>query len=95
MSFDFIKQILFASTVPTSADFSNPYILSSIILILIGIILPCLVWFVRNFLRIVMKKNYEIFNRSLKWVCLGGLIIAIIGIILIILITTGTVVYEK
>lgn len=95
MTINFIKQILCEATTPTGADFSNPYILSSVIFILLGVMGPCLVWFIRNFLRIVMKKNYEIFNRSLKWVCLAGLILAIIGIILIVLTTTGAVVYEK
>lgn len=77
------------SGVPDQPIFDNPAIIAAIVIILIAVFLPCAVWFFRNFMRIVMKKNYEWLNRSLKWFTLGGLIVFIVGIIVMILAATG------
>ncbi|MGL5591290.1 MAG: hypothetical protein ACRDCF_00960 [Mycoplasmoidaceae bacterium] len=72
-------------------DLGNVWILAPVILMVVSVFLPCLIWFIRNFLRIVLNKNYEILNRSLKWVFLFGLIIFIISIIIISLVVTGVI----
>lgn len=68
---------------------SDPRILIPVIVMIIGILLPFLIWFLRNFCRIVLKKQWEFLNRSLKWFFLLGLIIFIITLIFIVLVLTG------
>lgn len=72
-------------------DLGNVWILVPVILMVISIFLPCLIWFIRNFLRIVLNKNSEILNRSLKWFFLFGLIVFIISIIILSLVVSGVI----
>ncbi|MGL4616799.1 MAG: hypothetical protein ACRCUM_01040 [Mycoplasmoidaceae bacterium] len=72
-------------------DLGNVWILTSVILMVVSVFLPCLIWFIRNFLRIVLNKNYEFLNRSLKWIFLFGIIIFIISIIMLSLVVTGVI----
>ncbi|MGL5640415.1 MAG: hypothetical protein ACRDCD_02035 [Mycoplasmoidaceae bacterium] len=85
--------MLFASLVSKmeQPDLGNVWILAPVILMVISIFLPCLIWFIRNFLRIVLNKNYEILNRSLKWIFLFGFIIFIISIIILSLVVSGVI----
>lgn len=85
--------IIFQDTsgVPNQPTFDNPAIIAAIVIILVAVVVPCIVWFFRNFMRIVMKKNYEWLNRSLKWVALGGLIVFLAGVIVMILSATGVI----
>ncbi|MGL4647507.1 MAG: hypothetical protein ACRCVI_02165 [Mycoplasmoidaceae bacterium] len=75
----------------TNPNIDNPWIIAAISLLLIGVFLPCIIWFSRNFMRIILNKNYEWLNRALKWIFLAGLILFIISIILITLIVTGVI----
>ena len=63
---------------------SDALVLSGVILMALGIIIPCLIWFIRNLYRIVLKKDVWWLNHSLKLFWLAGLLVAILGIILII-----------
>ncbi|MGL4343496.1 MAG: hypothetical protein ACRCRZ_02945 [Metamycoplasmataceae bacterium] len=72
-------------------SFSDPIIVSSIIIMSISVLLPCLIWFLKNYFRIVLKKNYEYFNLSIKWILLFCLIIFITSIILLALKLNGVV----
>ncbi|MGL5643463.1 MAG: hypothetical protein ACRCW3_01665 [Metamycoplasmataceae bacterium] len=69
----------------------TPMIILSVVLLTFSILFPCLIWFLRNFIRIILKKNYDGFNRSLKWITLACLILFICSIILIILTVRGIV----
>ena len=57
----------------------------------IPVLLPSLGWFVRNFLSIVLNKNIELLNRSVKWFFLFGPITFVISIILLSLVATGVI----
>ena len=59
-------------------------ILAGAILMMLGIVLPCLIWFIRNLMRIVRKKNAFWLSRVLKFVWLFGLILIMIGLALLI-----------
>ena len=72
-------------------NMGNLWILIPVIIMVISVFLPSLVWFVRNFLRIVLNKNIELLNRSLKWFFLFGLITFVISIILLSLVATGVI----
>ena len=72
-------------------NMENNWILIPTIIMVISIFIPCIVWFVRNFLRIVLNKNIELLNRSLKWFFLFGLITFVISIILLSLVATGVI----
>lgn len=63
---------------------SDALVLSGVILMALGIMIPCLIWFIRNLYRIVLKKDVWWLNHSLKLFWLAGLLVAILGIILII-----------
>ncbi len=84
MNFEMIKEM----PVP---NMDNPLILAPIILMLVGIFLPLIIWFIRNVLRIIFNKNIEWLNRSLKWFFLFGGIIFIISIILLALVASGVI----
>lgn len=69
---------------------NDPLILLGSILMGLGIVLPCLIWFVRNAIRVFGKKDYWFFNKALKYVWIAGILVFIIGlIILIVKLTTG------
>jgi hypothetical protein len=51
----------------------------------IALMLPCLIWFLKNFMRIILKKNYEFFNRSIKWILAFSLLLFILSVILMVL----------
>ncbi|MGL6125164.1 MAG: hypothetical protein ACRC1F_01590 [Metamycoplasmataceae bacterium] len=72
---------------PEIGDISSidPMVILSVVMMTFALIFPCLIWFLRNFLRIVLKKNYDFFNRSIKWILLVCLVLFVISIILIIL----------
>ncbi|MGL5205162.1 MAG: hypothetical protein ACRC63_02840 [Metamycoplasmataceae bacterium] len=76
---------------PNIDGITNPMVILSVVLLVVSVIFPCLIWFLRNFLRVIMKKNYDGFNRSLKWIMFGSLILFIISIILIALTAQGIV----
>lgn len=63
---------------------SDALVLSGVVLMALGIMIPCLIWFIRNLYRIVLKKDVWWLNHSLKLFWLAGLLVAILGIILII-----------
>ena len=69
----------------------NNWILIPTIIMVISIFIPCIVWFVRNFLRIVLNKNIELLNRSLKWFFLIGFLIFIISVIILGLVASGVI----
>ncbi|MGL4950731.1 MAG: hypothetical protein ACRC4M_02765 [Mycoplasma sp.] len=73
-----------ASTIP-EIDMSNPMIVASIIVMLLGIFFPFVMWFIRNFMRIIMKKNYTWLNAALKWFALAGFLVAILGLCLLLI----------
>ncbi|MGL5617442.1 MAG: hypothetical protein ACRCWU_00070 [Metamycoplasmataceae bacterium] len=70
---------------PDPSGITDPMIILSVVLLTFSILFPCLIWFLRNFIRIILKKNYDGFNRSLKWITLASLILFIASVILIIL----------
>ncbi len=70
---------------------TTPIIITSAVLMAISVMLPCLIWFIRNFMRIIMKKNYTWLNRSLKWILLLSLLIFIVSIILMVLAIQGII----
>ncbi|MDK2819541.1 MAG: hypothetical protein KFW07_01760 [Mycoplasmataceae bacterium] len=71
--------------------FGNPVVIITVVLLSFSAMLPCLVWFLRNFIRIVLKKNYELFNRSFKWIMLFSFVVFVISIILMILALNGVI----
>ena len=72
-------------------NMENNWILIPTIIMVISIFIPCIVWFVRNFLRIVLNKNIELLNRSLKWFFLIGFLIFIISVIILGLVGSGVI----
>ena len=72
-------------------NMENNWILFPTIIMVISIFIPCIVWFVRNFLRIVLNKNIELLNRSLKWFFLIGFLIFIISVIILGLVASGVI----
>ena len=72
-------------------DKIDPIVMTSAILMVISLLLPCFIWFLRNFMRIILKKNYELFNRSIKWILLFSLVLFIVSIILMVLATQGII----
>ena len=72
-------------------NMENNWILIPSIIMVISIFIPCIVWFVRNFLRIVLNKNIELLNRSLKWFFLIGFLIFIISVIILGLVASGVI----
>lgn len=72
-------------------NMENNWILIPVIIMVISIFIPCIVWFVRNFLRIVLNKNIELLNRSLKWFFLIGFLIFIISVIILGLVASGVI----
>ncbi len=72
-------------------NMENNWILIPTIIMVISIFIPCIVWFVRNFLRIVLNKNIELLNRSLKWFFLIGFLIFIISVIILGLVASGVI----
>ena len=72
-------------------NMENNWILIPTIIMVISIFIPCIVWFVRNFLRIVLNKNIELLNRSLKWFFLIGFLIFIISVIILGLVAIGVI----
>ncbi|MGL5591068.1 MAG: hypothetical protein ACRDCH_03305 [Metamycoplasmataceae bacterium] len=76
---------------PDPSGITDPMVILSVVLLTFSILFPCLIWFLRNFIRIILKKNYDGFNRSLKWITLACLILFICSIILIILTVRGIV----
>ncbi|MGL5205350.1 MAG: hypothetical protein ACRC7B_00320 [Metamycoplasmataceae bacterium] len=70
---------------PDPSGITDPMVILSVVLLTFSILFPCLIWFLRNFIRIILKKNYDGFNRSLKWITLACLILFICSIILIAL----------
>ncbi len=69
----------------------DPIVITTAILMAISLLLPCFIWFARNFMRIVLKKNYELFNRSIKWILLFSLVLFIVSIILMVLAIQGVI----
>ena len=72
-------------------NMENNWILIPTIIMVISIFIHCIVWFVRNFLRIVSNKNIELLNRSLKWFFLIGFLIIIISVIILGLVASGVI----
>ncbi len=72
-------------------NMSNLWILIPVIVMVVSIFLPSLIWFARNFLRIVLNKNIELLNRSLKWFFLIGFLIFIISVIILGLVASGVI----
>ena len=64
-------------------NMENNWILIAAIIMVISIFIACIVWFVRDFLRIVLNKNIEVLNRSLKWFFLIVFLIFIISVIIL------------
>lgn len=67
----------------------DPKLLVPIIFMVISIFGPLIIWFIRNFTRIVLKRNIDWLNFSLKWFFLGGFILFLISLILIVLAAIG------
>lgn len=88
-----IFKIIEKSGIPdlNNPGFDNPVVIITVILLSFSAIFPCLIWFIRNFLRIVLKKNYELFNRSFKWIMLFSFIVFVVAIILMILAINGVI----
>ena len=72
-------------------NMENNWILIPTIIMVISIFIPCIVWFVRNFLRIVLNKNIVLLNRSLKCIFLIGFLILIISVIILGLVASGVI----
>lgn len=70
---------------PSLNQISNdPLILSGSILMALGIVVPCLIWFTRNLYRVVGKKDFWWLNKLLKICWIIGLIVFLIGFIMLI-----------
>ncbi|MGL5521695.1 MAG: hypothetical protein ACRDAW_00265 [Metamycoplasmataceae bacterium] len=70
---------------------SSPAIIAVIIMIAISFLVPCMCWFIRNFLRIVFNRNAEWLSQNLKWIFLVGFIAFLISLLFLILIITGVI----
>lgn len=64
---------------------SDPMIISGVIIMALGIVIPCLLWFVRNLFRVFLEKDFWWLNNSLKIVWFSGLIAFVVGLILLII----------
>lgn len=79
------NEVLMANLKNVGSISSNPMILSGSILMALGVVIPCLFWFIRNFSRIVLKKDAYWFNKVLLILAIFGLIIFILGLVLLII----------
>lgn len=73
----------------TSINLTSPLAIVSITLILLSITIPCLIWFIRNFSRIILKREVEFLTRNLKRFFIGGFFVFLIGLIFLIIAATG------
>ncbi len=70
----------------SSSDVSlDPMILTGAILMAAGIVVPCLIWFVRNVYRVFAKKDFWWLNKTLKISWLIGIVVFIVGLILLVI----------
>ena len=72
-------------------NMESSWILIPTIIMVRSIFIACIVWFVRDFLRIVLNKNIELLDRSLKWFFLIGFVIFIISVIILGLVASGVI----
>lgn len=63
---------------------NDPIIISGVTLMLLGVIIPCFFWFIRNLFRIILKKDFWWFNKLLLSLSILGICLFIIGLILLI-----------
>lgn len=66
---------------PNASSFlnGNSLILVGAILMALGICVPCLIWFARNLIRVIQKKDFWWLNTTLKII---GLVILIVKLVL-------------
>ncbi len=85
INFPSLFDVATISGTPVLPETINPIVLTTAILMAIALMLPCLIWFLKNFMRIILKKNYEFFNRSIKWILAFSLLLFILSVILMVL----------
>ncbi|MBD5423073.1 MAG: hypothetical protein HDR43_01085 [Mycoplasma sp.] len=69
----------------TNPGISDPLILSGVVLMALAIMIPCLIWFIRNIFRIILKKDYWWLTSSVKLSWIIGCAIFVIGICLLVI----------
>lgn len=64
---------------------NDPMIISGVIIMALGIVIPCLLWFIRNLFRVFLEKDVWWLNNYLKTIWFSGLVAFVIGLVLLII----------